>query len=86
MIDCKILHIKDVSKSATLITLCKLKTSKINISKIEDACTDMPLIDSFLFTAEITVPSVANRQWNTLKIVCSGASTSRLWQTCQDQC
>ena len=39
----------------------------------------MPLIDSFLFTAEITVLFVANRQWNTLEIACSGAS--RLWQT-----
>ena len=39
----------------------------------------MPLIDSFLFTAEITVLFVANRQWNTLKIVCSGvADPSRL--------
>ena len=37
----------------------------------------MPLIDSFLFAAEITVLFVANRQWNTLEIVCSGAS--RLW-------
>ena len=36
----------------------------------------LPLIDSFLFTAEITVLFVANHQWNTLKIVCSGASTS----------
>ena len=45
-----------------LITLRKLKTSKINL-KIEDAwlCTDMPLIDSFLFTAEITVLFVAHR-------------------------
>ena len=39
----------------------------------------MPSIDSFLFTAEITVLFVANRQWNTLEIVCSGAL--RLWQT-----
>ena len=39
----------------------------------------MPLIDPFLFTAEITVLFFANRQWNTLEIVCSGAS--RLWQT-----
>ena len=44
----------------------------------------MPLIDSFLFTAEKTVLFVANRQWNTLKILCSGAS--RLRTTCQDQC
>ena len=42
----------------------------------------MPLIDSFLFTAEKTVRFVANRQWNTLKIACSGASG--LWQTYQD--
>ena len=42
----------------------------------------MPLIDFFLFTTEITVFFVANRQWNTLKIVCSGASPSGLWQTC----
>ena len=39
----------------------------------------MPSIDSFLFTAEITVVFVANRRWNTLEIVCSGAL--RLWQT-----
>ena len=38
----------------------------------------MPLIDSFWFNAEITVLFVANRLWNTLEIVCSGAS--RLWQ------
>ena len=38
----------------------------------------MPLIDSFLCTAEITVLFVANRQWNTLEIVCFGAL--RLWQ------
>ena len=45
----------------------------------------MPLIDSLIFlTAEITVRFVANRQRNTLKIVCSGAT--RLWQTCEDQC
>ena len=29
----------------------------------------MPLIDSFLFTSEITVLIVASRHWNTLKIV-----------------
>ena len=34
----------------------------------------MPLIDSFLFTAEITVLFVSNRRWNTLKIVCSGVT------------
>ena len=28
----------------------------------------MPLTDSFLFTAEITVLFVANRQWNTLEL------------------
>ena len=41
-----------------------------NFSDIFLKCTDMPLID--LFTAEITVLSVANQR-NTLKIVCSGA-------------
>ena len=44
----------------------------------------MPLIGSFLFTLEKTVVFVANRQWNALKILCSGSS--RLWQTCRDQC
>ena len=39
----------------------------------------MPSIDSFLFTAKIAVLFVANRLWNTLEIVNSGAS--RLWQT-----
>ena len=39
----------------------------------------MPLIDPFLFTAEITELFVANRQCNTLEIVRSGAS--RLWET-----
>ena len=34
----------------------------------------MPLIDSILFTADITLLFLANRQWNTLKIVCSGAT------------
>ena len=63
-----------------LITLSKLKLTLINpipIPKINpivkskiDGCKDMPLIDSFLFTAEITVLFVANRQWNTLEIVC----------------
>ena len=37
-----------------------------------------------LFTAEITVLFVANRQWNTPKIVCSGAT--RLRQTSQKEC
>ena len=37
-----------------------------------------------LFTAEITVLFVANRQWNTLKIVCSGAT--RLQHTSQEEC
>ena len=37
-----------------------------------------------LFPAEITVLLVANRHWNTLKIVCSGAT--RLWQTSQEEC
>ena len=41
--------------------------------------TGMPLIDSLIFTAEITVlfvncKIIANRQWNTMKIVCSGAT------------
>ena len=60
-----------------LITLSKLKLTQCKTSKINpivkskiDGCTDMPLIDSFLFTAEITVLFVANRQWNTLEIVC----------------
>ena len=43
-----------------------------NFSDIFLKCIDMPLID--LFTAEITVLFVANRQGNTLKIVCSGAA------------
>ena len=49
--------------------------------KIQEECTDMSSIDSFLFTAEIIVLFVANRQWSMSLYVLALQGCGRLVKT-----